>query len=135
MLALVVGSSASHHHEVFERLVADQARLDRASVEEVGRHERLARDALPRPARHVTRGLDVVVTVEEERRSALRSGQLAVEGRGAAAVVGRQRRQLETEPTPEAADGFDHVRSDLTTDRRDPEVAIEELEPVVTRGH
>src|SRR5258707_4312506 len=37
-----------------------------------------------------------------------------------------QRRELEAEAAPEAADGFDHLEGDLATDRRDPEIAIEE---------
>src|SRR2546425_1976887 len=71
VLTLVVGAAARHQHQVFQRLVADQSRLDRAPLEKVGRRERLALDALPLPARHVAGGLDVVVAVEKKRRSAL----------------------------------------------------------------
>ena len=61
--------------------------------------------------------------------------QLAVEGGRSPAVGGRQRRELEAEPAPQTANGIDHLGRDLATDRGDSEIAIEDFEPVVTRGH
>src|SRR5262249_61127844 len=104
-------------------------------VEEGGGVEGPARDPPPLPAGNVASGLDVVVAVEQECRRALGPGKLPVESGRAAAVFGRQQRELEAEPSPEIADRFDHLGRDLPADRRDPEVAVEKLEPVVTRGH
>jgi hypothetical protein len=77
VLALVVGSAARHQHQLVQRLLADQPGLDRAPVEEIGRHERLALDTLPLPARDVAGGLDVVVAVEQKRGRARGPRQLA----------------------------------------------------------
>src|SRR2546423_1364875 len=64
-----------------------------------------------------------------------RSAELAIGRRGAASVGRRHRYELEAQIAPEGAHGVDHLGRDLAADRRDAEVAVEELEPIVAERH
>jgi len=134
MLALVVGAAARDHGDGVERAVVEPARVDDAVSLEVRRLEGLAGHAVPAPALDVAGRLHVVVAVEQQRRRALRSRDLAPQRRRA--PLGRgERLEGEADLAPQRADIVDHRRRHLAADGGEAKIPVEQGETGVAFRH